>query len=165
VATKDARSIGFRADLDRLAQQVQLWFRQATNRFEPPSETSCRTVAFYLLFAPSPRSRRTPDAREKAVKHGKQFLRNIELERQQMEHEIALAADGQPLGNWVEEYQQMLCRIDETQRHIRALIRFLSQREASPDPIRKIALVAQDAWAAANMGWMLSAISKALRMV
>ena len=47
----------------------------------------------------------------------------------------------------------MLSRIDEVRRHMEALLPALSpKRDAKPDPIRKLAECAREAWAETNGG-------------
>src|SRR6266404_4577271 len=53
----------------------------------------------------------------------------------------------------MQEYREMLFQIDETRRHIEALLPALSpKRDAKPDPIRKLASCAREAWAQTNGG-------------
>lgn len=140
-------------ELDRLAQQVDAWFRQATNRFVAPPTKGCRAVAFYLLAFRHPVRDKRPDTRKQALKHGKLFLAYIEPERRRIEEMVSLASRSQPFGNWLEEAKETLYRIGEVQRHIEALLLLISpKRDAKPDPIRTIALAAQQVWADANNG-------------
>jgi len=140
-------------EIECLARQVHEWFRQATNRFEAPSEGGCRAFAFYLMAFRHPVEDKTPDTRKQAIKHGKLFLRYIAPERRQIEAMVSLASRGRPFGNWVDEYKETLSRIDEVRRHMEALLPALSpKRDAKPDPIRKLAECAREAWAEANNG-------------
>jgi len=50
-------------EIECLARQVHEWFRQATNRFEAPSEGGCRAFAFYLMAFRHPVEDKTPDTR------------------------------------------------------------------------------------------------------
>jgi hypothetical protein len=140
-------------ELDRLAQQVDRWFRQATSRFTAPSDSGCRMVAFYMVAFRDRVDDETRDTRKKAIKHGKLFLRYIEPERRMIEEMIMLASRGRPVGNWLEEYQTVLFQIDEARRHIEAVLPALSpKRDAKPDPIRHLAAGAKEAWAETNDG-------------
>jgi hypothetical protein len=140
-------------ELECLVRQVDGWFRQATARFEPPSDSGCRMVAFYLMVFRYPLDDETPDTRKQAINHGKAFLRYIEPERRQKEAALFLASRGRPPGNWMPEYREILFRIDETRRHLEALLPALSpKRDASLDPIRRLASVAKEAWAETNGG-------------
>jgi hypothetical protein len=94
-----------------------------------------------------------PDTRKKAIKHGKLFLRYIEPERRMIEGMVMLASRGRPFGNWFEEYQTVLFQIDAARRHIEAVLPALSpKRDAKPDPIRRLASCAKEAWAETNGG-------------
>jgi hypothetical protein len=140
-------------EFECLARQVQEWFRQATNHFEAPSEVGCRAFAFYLMAFRHPVEDETPDTRKQAIKHGKLFLRYIAPERRQIEAMVSLASRGRSFGNWLEEYRELLFQIDEARRHIEALLPALSpDRDAKPDPIRKLASCALEAWAETNGG-------------
>lgn len=140
-------------ELERLKRQVDGWFRQATASFEPPSADGCSMVAFYLMVFRYPLDDETPDTRKQAIKHGKLFLRYIEPERRQKEAALSLASRGRPLGNWMQEYREILFRIDEARRHLEALFPALSpKRDAKPDPIRRLASIAKEAWAETNGG-------------
>ena len=150
--TTDIQSPARSEDFDCLVQQVELYFRQATKRFAPPSISNCRTVAIYLTFR-HPSEDETLDARKLAIKYGKLFLRHIEPERRLMENMVSLASQGQPIGNWIEEYKEMVFRIEEIRRHMEAVFPSLSPKHhAKRDPIRTIASAAQLAWSNANDG-------------
>jgi hypothetical protein len=138
---------------DRVAQRVDLWFRQATNRLAAPSDKGCRNVAFYIMAFRDRVDDKTLDTRKQAIKHGKLFLKYIAPERRRIEEMVILAARGRPFGNWFEEYQELLFRIDEAGRHIEAVLPALSpKRDAKPAPIRRLASCAQEAWAETNGG-------------
>jgi len=140
-------------EIECLARQVHEWFRQATKRFEAPSEGGCCTFAFYLMAFRHPVEDKAPDTRKQTIKHGKLFLRYIAPERRRIEAMVSLASRGRPFGNWLEEYREMLFQIDEARRHIEALLPALSpDRDAKPDPIRKLASCALEAWAETNGG-------------
>jgi len=90
-------------EIECLARQVHEWFRQATNRFEAPSEGGCRAFAFYLMAFRHPVEDKTPDTRKQAIKHGKLFLHYIAPKRRQIEAMVSLASRGRSFGNWLEE--------------------------------------------------------------
>jgi hypothetical protein len=110
-------------------------------------------VASYVMAFRHAVDDKTPDTRKQAIKHGKLFLRYIEPERREKEAALFLASRGRPFGNWMQEYREILFRIDETRRHLEALLPALSpKRDATLDPIRKLATVAKEAWAETNGG-------------
>jgi hypothetical protein len=138
---------------EQLAQDVDLWFREATSRFAAPSGVGCRSVAFYMVEFRHRVDDKKPDHRKQAIKYGKLFLKHIAFERREIEAMVSLASRGRPLGDWFEEYKETLCRINETRRHIEAILPAISpSRDAKPDPIRLLASVAQETWAGANDG-------------
>jgi hypothetical protein len=144
-------------EVDRLTQQVDLWFRQATTRrLKLPSDRSCRMVAGLLMAL---RHNRVDDKKPgstggSAHRYGKLFLRHLTLERPKFGAMDILASQDPGLGEWFQEYQkEILFRIDETRRHIEALLPVLSpRRDAIWDPPRDLASAAQKAWADANDG-------------
>jgi hypothetical protein len=87
-----------------LAHQVDQWFRNATNRFVAPSETACRTVAFYIMLFRDPGY--APDTRKLAIKYGQLFLRHIGPEHREIDAMVSLASRGRPVGNWFEEAKE-----------------------------------------------------------
>ena len=119
----------------------------------PPSDDACLSVAFYLLAFRDDDEDKKPDNRNKAIRHGNLFLKHIKTDRRHIERMISAASRGTPFGDWLQRYQDMIWRIDEIQKHMAALIPALSvQQGVKPDVIRKLASVAQEAWAAANSG-------------
>jgi hypothetical protein len=153
VATSDPQVDSWFEEFELLVQQVDRWFRRATRSFEAPSNAGCRMVAGYMMGFRHPVEDKTPDSRKQAIKYGKLFLHHIAPEYRQIEAMVSLASRGQPFGNWIEEYREMLFRIEETRRHIEALLLALSpDRDAKRDPIRTIASAAQQAWAEVNDG-------------
>jgi hypothetical protein len=141
---------------ERLAQQVDLWFRQARSNLKAPSDRSCRMVAGLLMAI---RYNRGDDENpgstgRLAYKYGKLFLRHLRLQRPRFGAMETLAAPDPGLGEWFQEYQkEVLSRIDETREHIEALLPVLSPRRyAIWDPPRDLRLAAQKAWADANDG-------------
>jgi|ERR1700726_575340 hypothetical protein len=139
--------------LDPLALEVHRWFEEATSRFATPSVGACRSVAMYIVAFRDDPNHRKPDGRVNIIKYGKIFLRHIESERQQIEKRVLLASRGRPFGNWLKQDKEMLVRIEEIQKHMNALIPTLSSKlDHKPDPIRKLASVAQAVWAKANDG-------------
>ena len=153
MATTDPQFGSGPEEFERLVQQADGWFRQATRRFKVPSNRGCRTVAFYMMALRHPAADKTPDSRKQAIRYGKLFLRHIAPERWQIEQWLSVASRVEPFGVWFEEYQEMAFQIDEIRKHMEALLPRLSpKRDAKPDPIRKLAGVAQQAWAEANGG-------------
>ena len=155
-ASPDFRTKEFEA----LVTQVKQWFREATKTFAVPSDAGCRGVAFYIMAlrydedSGGPDSRKkAPDSRKKAIEYGKLFLRHIEPQRRQLEQWISVYSRTQPVRYWVEHDQDMLFRINEIRKHMEVLLPELSpELDGKPDPIRKLALVAQEVWAETNNG-------------
>jgi hypothetical protein len=139
--------------LGQLAPQVVQWFQRATSQFKAPSDDACRSFAFYLLAFRDSADDKEPDHRKEAIRYGRLFLHHIKPERRHIERMISAASRGTPFGDWLQQYQDMLSRIDEIQRHMDELLPALSpKQDAKPDVIRKLASVAQEAWAGANEG-------------
>jgi hypothetical protein len=94
-----------------------------------------------------------PDHREKAIDYGGLFLTHIEPERRQLEQWIEKYSRTQAVPYWLEHDRDMLFRINEIRKHMKVVRRELSpELDGKPDPIRKLALLAQDAWAETNNG-------------
>ena len=113
-------------ELDGLALQVDQWFRRANTRLNPPSDDACRGVAFYFLAFRADDEDKKPDNRNKAIRHGRLFLKHIKTDRRHIERMISAASRGTPFGDWLQRYQDMIWRIDEIQKHMAALIPALS---------------------------------------
>jgi hypothetical protein len=143
-------------EVDRLAQQVDLWFRQARSSLKAPSDRSCRMVAGRMMALRYKRvDNKEPDGTGSlAHKYGKAFLHQLMLQRPKFGAMDTLASQDPGLGEWFEEYQkEVLFRIDETRQHIEALLPVLSpRRDAIWDPPRDLATAAKKAWADANDG-------------
>jgi hypothetical protein len=142
--------IYFSDEHKRLSKDVEVFFRQATNRFAVPTASGCATVAFYLLAL-----RYTPQEHHqqpKTVRHGKLFLHHLLAERRRVEYWVALYSKGEPVESWFRRDQELLKNIDQAQRSVEALLPALSPIRDVRDPIRQIAAVAADAWKEANDG-------------
>jgi hypothetical protein len=141
------------------ALRVQEWFRQATSRFKVPCVETCKTVAIYLEFFRASsdtekisHEQTAKDTRPQAFKAGKDFLRYIEPQRREAEHLIILSSEGcRVVPYWLDHAEKVSFSINEIKRHLAALESIVSPKlDGKPDPIRKIAEVAQFAWAEAN---------------
>lgn len=141
-------------EYDRLTQTVEEWFRQATKRFAVPSADGCRIVAFYLMALRHPeKDQKKPARQTKVVRHGKLFLHHLLAERRQIKKWISLASKGRPALPWLQEQRETLARIDQTHRHIVALLPALFPKPCPErNPIRLLAARAQEAWAETNGG-------------
>jgi hypothetical protein len=133
---------------------VEEGFRQATSRFAVPSKHGCRMLATYLIMlSHRDKSQETPSGQTKIVRDGKRFLRSLAAEREQIEKLVSLALQGQPARPWLLEQREILAQIDQTHRHIVALLPALPPKlYPERDPIRLIAARAQEAWKEANAG-------------
>jgi hypothetical protein len=133
-----------------LSKDVEALFRQATNRFAVPTASGCAMAALYSLGL-----RDTPqkhDKQPKAVRYGKLFLHHILAERRQVENRIVLYSQGQPVEFRFRRDQELLEKIDQSQRSVEALLPVMSPKRDIRDPIRQIAAVAGDAWKETNDG-------------
>jgi hypothetical protein len=96
---------------------------------------------------------RQPDSRGKAIEYGKLFLHHIEPERRQLERWVSTYSRSDPVRYWLEYDHDLLFRINEIRKHMDVLLPALSpDLDGKPDPIRKLALAAQETWAEANNG-------------
>jgi hypothetical protein len=88
-----------------------------------------------------------------ARKYGKLFLHHIEPKRRELEARLRLAALGTPAPGWLEEWKELAFLIDEIRRHMKVLLPALTPKpDAGEDPVRKLAALAQEAWAETNGG-------------
>jgi hypothetical protein len=60
-------------DIGPLSQQVQVWFQQATLRFEVPSIEICQSVAFYILLLRGQEKNESADS-EAVVKGARDWI-------------------------------------------------------------------------------------------
>jgi hypothetical protein len=141
-------------EFTRFTQAAEEWFRQATSRFAVPSDDGCRMLATYLIMlSHRDKSQETPSGQTKIVRDGKRFLRSLAAEREQIEKLVSLALQGRPARPWLLEQREILAQIDETHRHIVALLPALSPKPyPERDPIRLLAARAQEAWKETNGG-------------
>ena len=149
----EPRSIDLQA-IDPLSQRVRIWFRQATSKFEVPSIDSCYMVAFYILLL------RDQDIKTSAdwnliVKPAKALLKAVEPKYREAQHfmELASHVGYRPAAFWLEHYDKILSQVDELRANIKNLILLFSEvPHVDWEPIRKLASLAQQAWAEANQG-------------
>ena len=141
-------------EFTRLTQAVEEWFRQATSRFAVPSNDGCRMLATYVIMLRHlDKGQDTPSGQTKIVRDGKRFLRSLAAEREQIERLVSLTLQGRPRRQWLLEQREILAQIDETHRHIVALLPALSPKPyPERDPIRLLAARAKEAWKEANGG-------------
>jgi len=154
--TADPAPQDLRKELDRLAQEVDLWFRQASRRLKAPSDRSCRMIAGWLMMLRHNRvnDKKPASTKSSAYRYGKLFLNHLTLLRPKFGAMETFASQDPGLGEWYQEYQkEILFRIDETRRGIEALLPVFSpRRDAIWDPPRDLASAARKAWADANDG-------------
>jgi hypothetical protein len=141
-------------EFTRFTQAVEEWFRQATSRFAVPSNDGCRMLATYLIMLRRlDKGHDTRSGQTKIVRDGKRFLRSLAAEREQIEKLISLVSQGRPARPWLLEQREILAQIDETHRHIVALLPALAQKPyPERDPIRLLAARAKEAWKEVNGG-------------
>jgi hypothetical protein len=72
-------------ELEALTRHVKRCFDHATPRFVSPSEDGCRYFANCLMTYFLPGEKRPPGSKEKAVKHGRTFLKHLAQERETIE--------------------------------------------------------------------------------
>jgi hypothetical protein len=111
-------------------------------------------VAFYLLVFRCHEPKR-PDEWGPTIKAAKNFLKAVEHKYRQTEHllKIATRSDVVPAKFWLQHQKEVVSRIEQIRLDIKELTLLISE-EPRPDwePIRKIASVAQEAWAETNDG-------------
>lgn len=137
-----------------LTQKVKQWFQKVTKRFAVPSDDGCGMIAFYLMmFRHEVKDTEAPLWQTTAVKDGTRFLRSLAAERELIERLVSLALQGRPARPWLIEQQDILSQIDQTERHVEALLTALLPKPyRERDPIRLLAARAQEAWAESNDG-------------
>jgi hypothetical protein len=150
-----AEKLSWIEEFDRLTQEVEELFRQATKRFAMPSSEGCRMLAFYLLMLRQnpEKDRQKPAGQIKVVRDGNRFLRSLTAERQEIENALSLARQGRPALPWLREQEEILAQITETSQHIASLLPLLWPRyDPYRDPIKLLAERAKEAWRETNEG-------------
>jgi hypothetical protein len=139
-------------ELTRLTEAVQAIFARVTpNRLAVPTASACRSIAMYLMAL----RQKTKKPKLQVIKSGKDFRRDLRIERREVEWLVSAArargvrtfADA-----WLREKQELLERIDQTLHNISWILPRLEPKDSYREPIRQIAVCAQQAWEEANDG-------------
>jgi hypothetical protein len=152
--TRDGCPIIEPKEINLLAQQVKIWFEQATSKFKVPSVSGCRMVAFYMLLFQDQKTRRPPYW-QPVVKSTNGLLKAIKPISQEAKYYLELFTHPNctPVKFWLNHYMKLQCQINKIRCDLENLMLIFSEEpHADLEPIRKIASVAQQAWAEANDG-------------
>jgi hypothetical protein len=140
-------------ELGALTRHVKRCFEHATPRFVSPSEDGCRYFANCLMTYFLPGEKRPPGSKEKAVKHGRTFLKHLAQERETIELglrvNIAFKLDEETR----QKSESTLFHMREVEQHLEYLFDVLSpKRSPKNDWVRWLADLAQDLWRETNDG-------------
>jgi hypothetical protein len=136
-------------ELERAADQVRLWFEEATKKFVPPTKQGCRrfaSAAFELSHHDGPKS--PPD---RTTNYGQSFLKALDHRRKVEEQCLRLSAAYAP--EQIGKQESVLRLIDQTERYTRKFLQHLAlQKGGGTDPIRFLGDLALLLWAETNNG-------------
>jgi hypothetical protein len=137
-------------DLERLAQQVAQWCREATTEFKPPSPSGCHMVASYLLLL---RDSIVTSRQGRTATYAKNLLQRLTGEDESVTQTINLMLSGDPHPGWLAQAQEFQARVREAKEAIERLLPRLSrERDPEQDPIRRLAAAVREAWEETNNG-------------
>ena len=134
---------------EHLVQQVERWFREATELYTPPNKDGCLLFAEHLHGIGPAGDPPEPDSRGLAFKAGEKFSKQIAQERESLEKWVRFAKLFSGIGE-LDDEQDIIRRIYTIEHNLDIVLPYFAKCAKREEPIRSLARVAREVWAETN---------------